>query len=135
MKDSFKTLIAFLLTQFLNQNKSEDYLSRFDKITKSFQSLLEKNYVLLKRPSEYANLLNISTPYLNQCVKSSTDMSVSQVIHERIVLEAKRLLYQTDKSVKEIAFDLRYTDYRYFTRLFRKLTGFSALTFRSRNCE
>jgi len=135
LKDSCNTLTAYLLSQFLNQHKSEDYFSRFEKITKSFKTLLEKNFCMLKRPSEYADLLNISTPYLNQCIKNTTGMPVSQLIHERIVLEAKRLLYHTDKSVKEIAFDLGYADYPYFTRLFRKSTGFSALTFRNKSYE
>ena len=45
---------------------------------------------------------------------------------------AKRLLYHTDKSVKEIAFELGYDDYPYFSRLFTKSTGMSALTFRNK---
>ncbi|MGK4568403.1 helix-turn-helix domain-containing protein [Flavobacterium sp. 3HN19-14] len=102
---------------------------------KSFRQLLEKNYGTLKRPGEYAKLLNISTPYLNECIKNSTSSSVSQLIHERVILEAKRLLYHTDKSVKEIAFELGYADYPYFTRLFRKVTGITALAFKRKNHE
>jgi AraC-like DNA-binding protein/mannose-6-phosphate isomerase-like protein (cupin superfamily) len=133
LKDSCNTLVAFLTSQFLNQNKSESNLSRFEIVAKSFKQLLETNYRAFKRPGEYAKKLNISTPYLNECVKNTTGDSVSQLIQNRIILEAKRLLYHTDKSVKEIAFELGYVDYPYFTRLFTKATGMSALSFRNKN--
>lgn len=135
LKDSCNTLIAFLLSKFLDQYQPVEHFLRFDRITKSFRKLLEKKYSTIKRPSEYAELLNISTPYLNECIKRTTGFSVSQLIHERVILEAKRLLYHTDKSVKEIAFELGYVDYPYFTRLFRKITGMSALVFRNKNSE
>ena len=72
--------------------------------------LLEKNYSKLKRPGDYAQKLNISAPYLNECIKNATGHSVSQHIQDRIILEAKRLLYHSDKSVKEIATELGFDD-------------------------
>ncbi|WP_231577446.1 helix-turn-helix domain-containing protein [Sphingobacterium sp. IITKGP-BTPF85] len=77
--------------------------------------------------------LNISTPYLNECVKDVTGYPVSYHIQQRIILEAKRLLYHSDKSVKEIADALGFEDYPYFSRLFSKVTGMSALSFRNKN--
>ncbi len=133
LKDSCNTLVAFLTSQFLNQNKSEGNLSRFEIVSKSFKEILEKNYSTFKRPNEYAKKLNISTSYLNECINNTTGYSASQHIQDRIILEAKRLLYHSDKSVKEIAFELGYSDYPYFTRLFAKSTGMSALSFRSKN--
>jgi AraC-like DNA-binding protein/mannose-6-phosphate isomerase-like protein (cupin superfamily) len=133
LKDSCNTLVAFLISQFLNQNKSENNLSRFEIVAKPFKQLLENNYRTFKRPSEYAEKLNISTSYLNECIKNTTGYSVSQNIQDRIILEAKRLLYHTDKSVKEIAFELGYADYPYFARLFSKAAGMSALSFRNKN--
>ena len=53
------------------------------------------------------------------------------MIKNRIILEAKRLLYHSDKSVKEIATELGYEDYAYFSRLFAKTTGITALAFRN----
>ncbi len=132
LKDSCNTLVALIISVFLSQEKSLNKLSRVELITKSFQQLLEKNYCTIKRPAEYAKLLNISTHYLNESIKNTTGSSVSQHIQVRIILEAKRLLYHTDKSVKEIAFELGYDDYPYFSRLFTKTTGMSALTFRNK---
>ena len=74
-----------------------------------------------KRPTEYADTLNISSDYLNECVKNTTGNSVSYQIQQRIILELKRLLYYSDKSVKEISFEPGYEDYPYFSRLFTKV--------------
>jgi len=135
LKNSCNTLIALVASQYLEQSKSTDLLSRFEIITKAFKAVLEQNFVTTKRPTDFAQILNISTPYLNECVKKSTGQSVSYHIQQRIILEAKRLLYHSDKSVKEIAADLGYEDYTYFSRLFTKVGGMTALTFRKKNLE
>ncbi|MBT2623659.1 helix-turn-helix transcriptional regulator [Chryseobacterium sp. ISL-6] len=132
LKDSCNTLVGLLISVFLNQNMCLNSLSRFEIIAKSFNQLLEKNYCVLKRPAAYAKQLNISTHYLNESIKNITGLSISQCIRERIILEAKRLLYHSDKSVKEIAFELGYDDYPYFSRLFTKTVGMSALAFRNK---
>lgn len=130
---SCNTLVAFVISQLLEQHKPEFALSRSEIITKAFRRLLEKNYCVAKRPGDYAGQLNISTAYLNECVKNTTGTSVSQHIRDRIILEAKRRLYHTDRSVKEISFELGFDDYPYFSRLFKKATGRSAVSFRNKN--
>lgn len=135
LKNSCNTLVALIASQYLEQSKSIDKLSRFDMITKSFKAILERNFTTAKKPAEYAQALHISIPYLNECVKHSTGHSVSYHIQQRVVLEAKRLLYHSDRSVKEIANELGYEDYPYFSRLFTKVTGMSALTFRNKNLD
>lgn len=135
LKDSCNTLVAFLISQFLDQNNPEFNFSRFEIVAKSFKQLLEKNYSTLKSPRGYADQLNISTSYLNECVKNTTGSSVSQHIQNRVILEAKRMLYHSDKSIKEISFELGYDDYSYFSRIFTKTTGMSALAFRNKNRE
>lgn len=135
LKDSCNTLVALLISMFLNHKTAENILPRFEIITKNFTQLLEENYVTLKRPSTYAKLLNISTHYLNESIKSATGSSVSKRIQDRIILEAKRLLYHSDKSVKEIAYQLGYEDYPYFSRIFTKVAGMTALTFREKKYQ
>ncbi len=132
LKDSCNVLVALIISAFLSRDISSNKLSRAEFITKSFRQLLEKNYGKIKRPAEYAKQLNISTHYLNESVKNITGLSVSQHIQNRIILEAKRLLYHSDKSVKEIAVELGYDDYPYFSRIFTKAAGMSALTFRNK---
>lgn len=133
LKDSCNALIALVISQYLAEAKPADKFSRFDTITKAFRELLEPSYTKEKRPAAYSQKLNIATAYLNECVKNTTGYSVSHHIQERVILEAKRLLYYSDKSVKEIATELGYDDYPYFSRLFTKVTGMTALAFRNKN--
>lgn len=133
LKDSCNTLISLFLSQYVEKSKPADMLSRSEFITRAFKLALEKNFTVDKRPADYARKLNISVPYLNECVKKMTGFSVSYHIQQRVVLEAKRLLYHSRKSVKEIASDLGYEDFAYFSRLFNKATGMTALTFRNKN--
>ena len=135
LKDSCNTLVALVASQYLEQNNSTGKLSRFEIVTKAFKEILERNYTIAKRPAAYAQKLNLSTPYLNECVKNTTGYSVSHHIQQRIILEAKRLLYHSDKSVKQIATELGYDDYPYFSRLFTKATGMAALAFRNKNFD
>ncbi|GAB3688291.1 helix-turn-helix transcriptional regulator [Spirosoma flavus] len=133
LKDACNTLVALILSTYLDKTKSPDKFSRFELITKAFRDLLERNYLASKRPSNYAQQLAVSTAYLNECVKNTTGFPVSHHIQQRIILEAKRLLYHSDLSVKEIAAELGYDDYPYFSRLFAKATGMTALAFRVKN--
>ena len=133
LKDSCNALVALVASQYLALTKSIDKHSRFEVINKAFRELLERNYSTEKRPAAYAQKLNISTPYLNECVKGTTGYSVSHHLQQRVILEAKRMLSHSDRSVKEIATALGYDDYPYFSRLFTKVTGITALTFRNKN--
>ncbi|KAF2514769.1 AraC family transcriptional regulator [Flavobacterium zhairuonense] len=135
LKESCNALLVFVASQYLADSKPIDNSSRFETITKSFKTLLELHFTTIKSPSEYADKLNISTAYLNECVKTATGHSVSRVIQQRIVLEAKRLLHHSDKSVKEIALELGYDDYSYFTRLFSKAVNMTPSAFRNKNLE
>jgi AraC family transcriptional activator of pobA len=133
LKDSCNAIVALIASLYLEQTKPTDKLSRFEIVTKAFRRILERNYTTIKQPTEYAQILHISTPYLNECVKNTTGYSVSHHIQHRVILEAKRLLFHSDRSVKEIAAELGYDDYPYFSRLFTKVTGITALTFRDKN--
>lgn len=135
LKDSCNALVALVASQYAAQARSIETLSRFEVVTRAFRELLELNYTRVKRPAAYAQQLHLSTPYLNECVKNTTGLSVSHHIQERIILEARRLLYYSDKSVKEIATELGYDDYPYFSRLFTKVTGMTAIAFRNKNCD
>jgi len=133
LKGSCNTLAALIISRYLQQTPLADHHSRFDNITRAFKILLERHFTTHKRPSEYAKMLNISVPYLNECVRKATGVPVSHHIQQRIVLEAKRLLYHSGQSVKEIAGQLGYEDYAYFSRLFTRAAGMTAVSFRHKN--
>lgn len=135
LKNSCNALIGFIISNFLTDSAQIKLPNRSEVIMSNFKSLLEEQFVVQKNPKFYAEQLNISTSYLNECAKKATGETVSYHIHERIILEAKRLLFHSSKSVKEIAYHLGYEDYSYFSRLFIKVTGMTALAFRKKSFE
>lgn len=135
LKQSINLLTSLVTSQYLALSKNTDQNSRFDTVSRSFKSALERYFKTVKSPSAYADKLSISTAYLNECVKTATGSPVSHHIHQRVVLEAKRMLFHSALSVKEIAAELGYDDFSYFTRLFVKITGMTPVTFKSKNLE
>lgn len=92
--------------------------------------LLETNIGTKKNVPDYTGLLNLSAYQLNAITKTTVGKTVSELINEQIVLEAKRYLLATSSQVKEIADQLGYEDPSYFVRFFKKQTGFSPEAFR-----
>jgi len=123
--------IGVIVNEFKKSVMPEDIsLSRTVMITKQFRSLLLQSFRVMKSPSDYAESLNISPSYLNESVKKTSGFSASYWINQEIVLEAKRILFHTNSSIKEVAEQLGYDDYSYFTRVFTKISGVSPLAFR-----
>ncbi|MBT2623167.1 helix-turn-helix domain-containing protein [Chryseobacterium sp. ISL-6] len=119
---------------FLNENKPERLKeSRAWQLTRQFRILVRKEFITLKSPSLYAELLNISPGYLNEAVSKTTGKSTLYWIQQEILVEAKRLLFFTNCTVKEIAYQLGYNDHTYFSRLFSKLEGITPLSFRGKS--
>ena len=135
LKESCNTLVVLFASQFLSNASPTDQQDRFGLISKEFKATLEKNFKNIKAPGDYARLLNISTSYLNECVKTATGRPATAHIQQRVMLEAKRMLYHSGWSIKEIAVELGYEDFSYFTRLFVKVTGMSPAVFRKSNRE
>jgi AraC family transcriptional activator of pobA len=133
LKDQGNALIGLFIATYLEQDPASEKSTRPAMVTKAFRKALSIDFLKLKRPADYAEKLHLSPAYLNECVKNTTGHPVSYHIQHRVILEAKRLLYHSDQSLKEIANVLGYDDYPYFSRLFRKVTGFSPLTFRDKN--
>ncbi|MEO6177160.1 MAG: AraC family transcriptional regulator [Flavobacterium circumlabens] len=96
-----------------------------------FKQLLEENFLTLHKPSDYASLLAM-TPnnFTKQCTRRF-NKTPSQLIQERLILEAKKQLHLTRLSIKEIAFALKFQDEYYFSRVFKKMTKISPQTFRN----
>ncbi|MBD1395072.1 helix-turn-helix domain-containing protein [Mucilaginibacter glaciei] len=107
--------------------------SRSADLARKFKKLLSLHIRTVKSPSAYASMLNISSGYLNEAIKGVTGSTVSYWIQHETFTEAKRLLYHSDADVKEIAFELGFSDYSYFIRSFKKVCGFSPSKFRTLN--
>jgi AraC family transcriptional activator of pobA len=96
------------------------YPVRAIEITRLFHQLVKEHYKIMKRPADYADRMNISVSYLNDTLKVVTGFSCTYLIAQELIGEAQRLLFYTNLSVKEIAFELGYNDYKYFIRQFGK---------------
>lgn len=114
-------------------SKVEANNSRPAVLSMQFKKLLNENIRAYKSPADYADMLHVSEPYLNESLKKITGSTVSFWIKFTILTEAKRLLYFTNLTVKQIAGDLGFENHSYFSRLFYKETGMTALTFRKNN--
>ena len=108
---------------------------RHIEITLAFKELLSKELHVEKRISHYAKSLHISPVYLNEAIKSIAGISVSKYIQIELMLRAKRMLIYTSLNIKEIAINLGFDDYAYFTRLFTKATGLSPTSYRKKYLE
>ncbi len=123
----YKTAAIF---ESQEDRRIQEYSSRSIEIAKNFQQLVKDHFTISKKPAEYASKLSITVSYLNDTVKSVTGFSATWFIQQEVFREAQRLLFYTDKSIKEIAFQLGYEDYKYFIRLFSKTVGTSPASFR-----
>ena len=134
--DIANVFIGMIAEQYEEQDLNlQQHNSRIKWITFQFKELLSENFKTYKSPIQYAEMLNYSLPHLNKLMKKATGFPVSYWIHQRVMLEAKRLLYYTDMDVKEIAFSLGYEDHTYFSRLFSHVVGQSPRAFRDKYHE
>jgi AraC family transcriptional activator of pobA len=97
---------------------------------KNFHALLEKYFWTEKAPSFYASELHITLKHLNRICNEILKKTTTQVITDRIILEAKRMLMDKKRTVNEIATELGFDDYSYFVRLFKKHTTITPTAFR-----
>jgi AraC family transcriptional activator of pobA len=103
---------------------------KFGTIRK-FNLMVENNYREHHSVAYYAQQLNKSPKTLSNLFALYNHKPPLQVIQERLIIEAKRLLYYTDKSAKEITYELGFDDAAYFSNFFKKHTSFSPTDFRN----
>ncbi|MDI9256953.1 helix-turn-helix domain-containing protein [Flavobacterium sedimenticola] len=96
------------------------------------EQLLEQYYTTEKLPSFYAEKMNITLKHLNRISKTILNQTVTELIANRVVLEAKRLLTDASKTINQVADNLGFENYSYFTRLFKKQTGMTPSEFRKK---
>lgn len=98
---------------------------------RKFSQLVEINFKNIHSVSDYADILGVSAKTLTKKISRYHDITPLEIIRQRIILEAKRLLVYTDLSIKEIAYSLGYEDPAYFNRFFSKSEDIPPAEFRT----
>lgn len=110
---------AYTLQNPSSLNNKDRYYAKFRK----FEELIEQHYAEQKSPSAYADMLNMTAKHLNRITQEVVAKTASDVILERVMLEAKKEIILQRQGFAEIGYSLGYDDYAYFSKLFRKKTG------------
>jgi AraC-like DNA-binding protein len=105
--------------QYLNNEIIEE--DKFN-IIRNFHMLVEQHYKQEHQVNFYANLLHKSPKTISNYFALYSKKTPLQVIHERVIAEAKRLVYYTNKSIKEVANDLGFEDVTHFSKFFKNFT-------------
>jgi len=103
-----------------------------DDLMERFRQLLDEHFLTLHKPNDYADLLAVSPNTLTKRCTKYFKKPPTHLITERLILEAKKQLHLTRKSIKEIAFALNFQDEFYFSRVFKKFTNVSPQAFRDK---
>lgn len=123
-----QSLLHILLTQVQRcvNRETKHFISRkYLILFKEFKNLLEKHFMENKTVNFYAGLLFVTAHHLNLVSRAVAGKTASEVIKSRSILEAKRLLTFTDKTVTQISTDLNYFDSSYFAKMFKADAGMS----------
>lgn len=122
---SMVDLIYIESTRHYLQNNDSEIIEQhsYSQKFRDFERLIEEHFKTEKSPSKYADWLNISPKHLNRITQNMVGKTTTEIILERVFLEAKREIISQKRSFSQIADDLGYEDYAYFSRLFRKKCG------------
>ncbi|MDP5029460.1 MAG: helix-turn-helix domain-containing protein [Paraglaciecola sp.] len=127
-------LVQLILLTILRQQRLEamkvSSVSRESTVLLNFRALIEQHYNQHLAVKDYAAHLHISVSKLNRLCQTLLNNSPKAIIHQRLVIEAKRRLIYTKQSVEEIAEELGFSDPAYFSRFFKQLVGTTAGCFR-----
>jgi len=134
-QDMLETYLRMFLIQTLRLVDTEELTTlpithQQDQLAQDFIALVEKHFKKEHTVTGYAEKLFIAPKSLTKRLSALDYPSPSQIIKDRLILEAKRQLKFSNKTVKEIAFELGFDDPAYFSRLFSKGTGSSPAKYR-----
>ncbi|MGC4038471.1 MAG: helix-turn-helix domain-containing protein [Chitinophagaceae bacterium] len=122
LKRYFSIFLLYLSRQ-IEQAIPATAATRNGEVVRQFIGLLDKHFKEKKMVADYAQSLSLSPNYLNEIVKKFTGHSAGYHIRQRIILEAKRMLFYSDTCRKEIAYSLGFNDMAHFSKFFKAATG------------
>ncbi|MBZ4191908.1 helix-turn-helix domain-containing protein [Niabella beijingensis] len=105
-------------------------LTRSNPAVRDFWNLINQHYTVQKTPKWYAEQLCVTPNYLNILCRKHMNTTATDMIHQRIMQESKNLLRFSDRTIKEIAFDIGFETMSGFSAFFKKKSGFSPTEYR-----
>lgn len=132
-------IAALLLELFITVERDhfpvaeQEAVSYNATLLRNFRDLIDTHFASIRLPKDYAAMLYITPNHLNALCKDLLGVPAGQLIRDRIVLEAKRLLSNFELPIGEIARELNFPDSSYFVKFFKKYTGTTPDIFRKRN--
>ncbi|WP_216360285.1 AraC family transcriptional regulator [Flavobacterium sp. ACN6] len=132
MLQSILKQIIILCARKLKKENNTTSSEREADILREFRFLVENYFVKHHDVAFYASKLNKSPKTLSNLFSSLSDRTPIDIIHERIMVHARKQIYHTTKSIKEIAYDLGYEDIQTFSRFFKNKEGLSPIQYRER---
>ena len=94
--------------------------SNYSSKTNQLEQLIEAHYRTSHLAKEYAQMLHVSPKHLNRMCDQTLGKTTTQLIHDRILLEAKRMLVHPKTRLTQVSEELGFKDYAYFSRWFKK---------------
>lgn len=105
------------------ESQQEHNLHPYNLKIKELELLVNLYFKSEKLPSFYADKMNMSLKHLNRICKNVLDSTVTDFIYSKIILESKRLLSANVMTIGEVANELGFENYSYFTKVFKKYTN------------
>jgi AraC-like DNA-binding protein len=133
IRNLLHNFILLAVREFKKHNDVEMVKGLDSQITQRYLLLIGKNYKVVKSVAAYAQLLNITDKRLNIATANVLNKSAKAVIDEQVIIEAKRLIAFTNLSVKEVGFELGFSQATHFIKYFIKHTGKTPATFRAQH--
>jgi AraC family transcriptional regulator, transcriptional activator of pobA len=130
MLTAYMQALLVYLSRLYQEQLSNPVVPENRLLLKRFLLKVEENYSAAHEVGAYATMLNISAGHLSELVKEQSGQPAIAHIHERLMVEAKRLLFHTEHSVKEIAFELGFEDASYFNRFFKRISNVTPVEYR-----
>ena len=130
-KDKMLNLLDCILIEILRiyNIESNHLTSTYNHKLKEFELLLEQFYKTEKSPSFYADKMAITLKHLNRISKNILNITITELITRRVILESKRIMVDKNKTIAQISDELGYSNYSYFSKLFKKNVGITPTEF------
>ncbi|MCA9934518.1 MAG: helix-turn-helix domain-containing protein [Ardenticatenaceae bacterium] len=120
-----------LLQRAYNTTPTNADLRASEKLTQDYIRLIDQYFIEKQTVQDYAALLGITAGYLTEATHETLGIPASHLIRQRLIVEAKRLLVHSNRTVAEIGYYLNFADPSYFARFFKRESNFSPTQFKT----